>query len=140
MAYAYSDNPLGPFTYGGTIIDGRARELNEQGDTIATATVSGNTHGSICQIKDQWYVFYHRQTGLDEYARQAMVAPITVKVEEGKGGKVEISEGEYNSEGFSLEGLNPRERHSAGIACWYRVPRLPSMHGRRIFSMAAMSR
>ncbi len=123
LAYAYSDNPLGPFTYGGTIIDGRARELNEQGDTIAAATVSGNTHGSICQIKDQWYVFYHRQTGLDEYARQAMVAPITVKVEEGKGGKVEISEGEYNSEGFSLEGLNPLERHSAGIACWYTGPK-----------------
>ena len=123
LAYAYSDSPLGPYTYGGTIIDGRARELNEQGDTIATATVSGNTHGSICQIKDQWYVFYHRQTGLNEYARQAMVAPITVKVEEGKGGKVEISEGEYNSEGFSLEGLNPLERHSAGIACWYTGPK-----------------
>ena len=122
LAYAYSDNPLGPWTYGGTIIDGRARDINEQGDTIATATVDGNTHGSICQINGQWYVFYHRQTGTDEYARQAMVAPIEVKVEEGKGGKVEISEGEYTSEGFSLEGLNPKECHSAGIACWYTGP------------------
>ena len=26
LAYCYSDNPLGPWTYGGTIIDGRARE------------------------------------------------------------------------------------------------------------------
>jgi hypothetical protein len=123
LAYAYSDNPLGPWTYGGTIIDGRARDINEQGDTIATATVDGNTHGSICQINGQWYVFYHRQTGTDEYARQAMVAPIEVKVEEGKGGKVEISEGEYTSEGFSLEGLNPQECHSAGIACWYTGPK-----------------
>ena len=122
LAYAYSDNPLGPWTYGGTIIDGRARDINEQGDTIATATVDGNTHGSICEINGQWYVFYHRQTGTDEYARQAMVAPIEVKVEEGKGGKVEISEGEYTSEGFSLEGLNPKECHSAGIACWYTGP------------------
>ena len=122
LAYAYSDNPLGPWTYGGTIIDGRARDINEQGDTIATATVDGNTHGSICEINGQWYVFYHRQTGTDEYARQAMVAPIEVKVEEGKGGKVEISEGEYTSEGFSLEGLNPLEFHSAGIACWYTGP------------------
>ena len=124
LAYAYSDHPLGPWTYGGTIIDGRGREVNEQGDTIASATVSGNTHGSICEINGQWYVFYHRQSGLNEFARQAMVAPIEVTVEEGEGGKVSISEGEYNSEGFSLDGLDPLERHSAGIACWYTGPKV----------------
>ena len=126
LAYAYSDHPLGPWTYGGTIIDGRGREINEQGDTIASGVVDGNTHGSICEIKGQWYVFYHRQAGLDEYARQAMVAPIEVKVQEGAGGKVEISEGEYNSEGFALDGLNPLERHSAGLACWITGPRVAS--------------
>ena len=126
-AYCYSDQPLGPWTYGGTIIDGRGREINEQGDTIASATPDGNTHGSICEVNGQWYVFYHRQTGTDEYARQAMVAPITVKVEEGKGGKVEIPEGEYNSEGFALNGLNPFEPHSAGIACWHTGPK-PAVH------------
>ena len=124
LAYAYSDSPLGPWTYGGTIIDGRGREINEQGDTIASATPDGNTHGSICEIKGQWYVFYHRQTGTDEYARQAMVAPINVKVEEGAGGKVEISEGEYNCNGFALNGLDPFEPHSAGIACWYTGPKV----------------
>lgn len=127
LAYAYGDHPLGPWTYGGTIIDGRGREISEQGDTIASATVNGNTHGSICEIGGQWYVFYHRQCGLDEFSRQAMVAPITVKVEEGVGGKVEISEGEYTSEGFALEGLDPLERHSAGIACWYTGPK-PAEH------------
>ena len=124
LAYAYSDNPLGPWTYGGTIIDARGREINEQGDTIASGVVSGNTHGSICEINGQWYVFYHRQTGTNEYARQAMVAPIDVKIEEGAGGKVEISEGEYNSEGFALNGLDPFERHSAGIACWLTGPKV----------------
>ena len=127
LAYCYSDQPLGPWTYGGTIIDGRGREINEQGDTISSATPDGNTHGSICEVNGQWYVFYHRQIGTDEYARQAMVAPITVKVEEGKGGKVEISEGEYNSEGFALNGLNPFEPHSAGIACWHTGPK-PAVH------------
>ena len=127
LAYAYSDKPLGPWIYGGTIIDGRAREKDEQGNVIASAVPDGNTHGSICEINGQWYVFYHRQTGTDEYARQAMVAPITVKVEEGAGGKVEISEGEYNSEGFALNGLNPFERHSAGIACWLTGPK-PAVH------------
>ncbi len=127
LAYAYSDNPLGPWTYGGTIIDGRGREKDEQGNVIASATPDGNTHGSICEINGKWYVFYHRQTGTDEFARQAMVAPIEVEVEEGKGGKVEISEGEYTSEGFALNGLNPLERHSAGIACWYTGPK-PATH------------
>ena len=127
LAYCYSDNPLGPWTYGGTIIDGRAREKDEQGNVIASAVPDGNTHGSICEIKGQWYVFYHRQTGTDEYARQAMVAPIEVKVEEGKGGKVEISEGEYNSNGFALNGLDPFETHSAGIACWLTGPK-PATH------------
>ncbi len=124
LAYAYSDKPLGPWTYGGTIIDGRGRDINEKGDTIASACVSGNTHGSICEINGQWYVFYHRQSGLNEFARQAMVAPITVSVEEGPGGKVEISEGEYNSEGFATEGLHPLEPHSAGIACWLTGPKV----------------
>ena len=127
LAYCYSDNPLGPWTYGGTIIDGRGREKDEQGNVIASATPDGNTHGSICEINGQWYVFYHRQTGTDEYARQAMVAPIRVKVQEGKGGRVEISEGEYNSNGFALDGLDPFETHSAGIACWYTGPK-PATH------------
>lgn len=124
LAYAYSDKPLGPWTYGGTIIDGRAREKDEQGNVIASGNVSGNTHGSICEINGQWYVFYHRQSGLNEFARQAMVAPIEVKVQEGAGGKVEISEGEYTSEGFALNGLDPFERHSAGICCWYTGPKV----------------
>lgn len=127
LAYAYGDNPLGPWTYGGTIIDGRGREKDEQGNVIASAVPDGNTHGSICEINGQWYVFYHRQTGTDEYARQAMVAPISVKVDEAAGGKVEISEGEYNSNGFALNGLDPFERHSAGIACWLTGPK-PAVH------------
>ena len=45
-------------------------------------------------------------------------------VEKGTGGKVHISEGEYNSEGFSLNGLDPLEAHSAGLACWYTGPKV----------------
>lgn len=122
LAYAYSDNPLGPFTYGGTIIDGRGRDTDENGNTIATAYPTGNTHGSICEINGKWWVFYHRQTGTDEFARQAMVAPIEVVVEEGPGGKVKISEGEYTSEGFSTGGLNPFYKTPAGIACYFVGP------------------
>jgi len=130
LAYAYSDRPLGPYTYGGTIIDARARGVNEKGEPIETATAKGNTHGSVLKIGDQWWVFYHRQSGTNEYSRQAMVAPINVEV---KGGKVLISEGEYTSEGFRTEGLNPLDRTKAGIMCYYTGPRpmrqdYPNMH------------
>ena len=134
LAYAYSDYPLGPWTFGGTLIDARGRETGENGETIVSATPTGNTHGSICQIDGQWYVFYHRQTGRNEFARQAMVSPITVDVEEGPGGKVVISEGEYTSEGFAQEGLNPLERHPAAIACWYTGPKPWRQHGDDMFS------
>jgi len=134
LAYAYGDHPLGPWTYGGTIIDARGRETGEDGEPIVTATPSANTHGSICEINGQWYVFYHRQTGTNEYSRQAMVAPVSVSVEEGRGGKVVISEAEYTSEGFALDGLNPLERHSAGIACWYTGPTPWRKHGDDFYS------
>lgn len=123
LAYAYSDNPLGPFTYGGTIIDARARDFDADGNPIYTAHSGGNTHGSIEYINGQWWVFYHRQTGTDQYSRQAMVAPITVKVQKGKGGKVTISEAEYTSEGFRTEGLNPLYKTPAGWACYYTGPK-----------------
>lgn len=133
LAYAYSDNPLGPYTYGGTIIDARGRDTDADGKPWATATVNGNTHGSIQEINGKWYVFYHRQSGTDEYGRQAMVAPIEVTVEEGPGGKVTIYEAEYTSEGFETEGLNPLRRYPAAIASHFTGPtpayqEYPGMH------------
>ena len=56
-----------------------------------------------------------------------MVEPIEVNVEEGPGGKVTIREAEYTSQGFATNGLNPFERHSAGICCWYTGPK-PATH------------
>lgn len=122
LAYCYSNNPLGPWTYGGTIIDGRGREKKADGTTIATACPNGNTHGSICEINGRWWVFYHRQAGTNEYCRQAMVAPIDVEVMEGKDGYVRISEAEFTSEGFMTDGLDPYTRYAAGIACYYVGP------------------
>lgn len=127
LAYAYSDNPLGPFVYGGTIIDARGRETQPDGTVRPTATPGGNTHGGILEIGGQWYVFYHRQAGTDEFARQAMVAPITVEVIEGPGGKVVISEGEYTSEGFKTAGLDLFQVYPAGIASHYTGPKV-SVH------------
>ena len=122
LAYAYGNTPLGPWTYGGTIIDGRGKKRLSDGTVIPTATPNGNTHGSICEINGQWYVFYHRQAGTNEYSRQAMVAPITVTVVPGETGFVRISEAEFTSEGFQTQGLDPLRTYAAGIACYFTGP------------------
>ena len=122
LAYCYSEHPLGPWTYGGTIIDGRGKELRPDGSYAITGVVNGNTHGSICRIGDRWWVFYHRQAGTCEYSRQAMVAPLRVDVKEGPGGYVHIKEAEFTSEGFAIEGLDPYKRYPAGIACYFTGP------------------
>ena len=146
LAYAYGDNPLGPWTYGGTIIDGRGREKDPDGKVFASGTVDGNTHGSICEINGKWWVFYHRQNGLNEFSRQAMVAPITVTVEEGKGGKAsgragrEARAGQVRSRArrnFIPQGAELRKRQSSlrpilegtdgprqARSCNFRVPRV----------------
>ena len=122
LAYAWSNAPLGPWTYGGTLIDARARGVDREGNPIATANPNGNTHGSLCEIGGQWYIFYHRQAGPTGFSRQAMVAPVDVEVREGPDGFVRIGEAEYTSEGFEIQGLDPREWHSAGIACHFTGP------------------
>jgi len=125
LAYAYSDSPLGPFTYGGTIIDCRGRDTDEAGRVIVTGYRNGNTHGTLQEIGGKWYVFYHRQSGDIEYARQAMVAPVDVRVEQGR---VIIREAEMTSEGFQIGGLDPLRRWPAGIACYLTGPRPMEQH------------
>lgn len=117
LAYAYSENPLGPWTYGGTLVDARAREKDENGKTIETFQW-GNTHGSIVDVNDQWYLFYHRCINNDQYSRQGTVEAVNVKITDD--GKLEINEAEVTSQGFEINGLNPYESHSAGIMC-YRI-------------------
>lgn len=65
LAYATSDAPMGPYRYGGVIID------NDHSDPAVW-----NNHGSIVEYKGQWYVFYHRSTHGSVMMRKACVEPI----------------------------------------------------------------
>lgn len=143
LRYAYADSPLGPWKSGGVLVDSRAPVLNQDGTAIQGTNAGHNTHGSIQDINGQWYAFYHRPPRGFGFARQAMVAPVTVKWDEKKvadGGTVSIraydpyakdnlwtakdSEGreykgaEVTSEGFHFYGLNPYDYYSAGYACY----------------------
>ena len=128
LSYKWSDSPLGDYKEGGDIsFNGGEIITGPDGDGIMTYQW-GNNHGSLMKINDQWYVFYHRQTGCDEYARQAMVEPVDVAV--GKDGKIYIGKIEYKdgepvksdvvdmtSQGFYKDGLDAFAIISAGYTC-----------------------
>ena len=143
LRYAYGDSPLGPWRSGGVLVDSRGVVPNEDGTALTTTNGAHNTHGSLQQINDQWYVFYHRPPRGFGFARQAMVAPVTIEWDEtpvAEGGKVIIrgydpyakdgiweaaaSNGdvytgaEVTSEGFQIFGLDPYKYYSAGYACY----------------------
>ena len=88
----------------------------------------GNNHGSIMEINGKWYVFYHRQTGVNEFSRQAMLEPIDVAM--GKDGLLYIGDVKYlngepvssgpvemTSQGAHINGLDAYKWISAGYAC-----------------------
>jgi len=66
IGYATSRSPMGPFKYGGVIID------NDHCDPGCW-----NNHGSIAEFNGKWYVFYHRSTHGSNTMRKACVEPIS---------------------------------------------------------------
>ena len=143
LRYAYSDSPLGPWKSGGVLVDSRAIVLGEGGESLYEGYSGHNTHGSLQKVGDQWYVFYHRAPRGFGFARQPMVAPVTIQWDEkpvSKGGSVRIygydpftkdhirtvkdnngheyKGAEVTSEGFSILGLDPYRYYSAGYACF----------------------
>lgn len=65
IGYSTSKSPMGPFKYGGVIVD------NDHCDPAVW-----NNHGSIVEMNHQWYVFYHRATHGCVTMRKACIEPI----------------------------------------------------------------
>ena len=128
LSYMWSDWPLGGWQWGGDIsFNGGEILTDAEGKGIMTFRW-GNNHGSVMEVNGQWYVFYHRQTGLNEYSRQAMLEPVDAVL--GKNGKVWIGKVDYldgepvasrpvemTSQGPQVNGINAREWISAGYTC-----------------------
>ena len=128
LSYKWCDTPLGDYQPGGDIsFNGGEVITGPDGNGIMTYQW-GNNHGSLMKVKDQWYVFYHRQTGCNEYSRQAMVEPVDIAM--GKDGKIYIGKITYEngepvksdvveatSQGFYLDGLDAYSIISAGYTC-----------------------
>ena len=66
ICYAIGDNPYGPFTYAGRILN---------------PVVGWTSHHSICAVDDKWYLFYHDSSlskGIT-HLRSVKVAEITYR-------------------------------------------------------------
>jgi hypothetical protein len=128
LSYRFSDSPFGPFIGGGDI-SFNGGEILRDSEGVGTMTYQwGNNHGSIAEVNGKWYVFYHRQTGVNEFSRQAMMEPIDVAL--GRDGALYIGDIRYlngepvasqpvemTSQGAHINGLDATKWISAGYAC-----------------------
>ena len=127
LSYKFSDSPLDGFEHGGDISLNGGELLSKDDGSKQMTYRWGNNHGSIMEIEGQWYVFYHRQTGTDEYSRQAMLEPVDVAMD--KNGKIFIGKITYingepvksepvemTSQGAHINGLDARKIISAAYA------------------------
>ena len=105
LCYAISDYPDRDFKYCGVIISGVDMGLSD-----TPRAFIGNNHGNIVKIGDDWYIFYHRQTGKGG-ARQACAEKIKINPD-GTIDQVEIT-----SQGLCGKPLISRGRYGAYIAC-----------------------
>ncbi len=128
LSYKWSDNPLEGYQDGGDISFNGGEILRLPDGTGQQTYRWGNNHGGLVEINGQWYIFYHRQTGTDEYSRQGMIEPVDIAL--AKDGRIYIGDITYidgepvaskpvemTSQGVSVNGMDAYKIISAGYAC-----------------------
>lgn len=90
LCYATSNNPTEGFTYGGVLVSNCDLHIDTYKPADMPAAYGANNHGSMVQIKDDWYIFYHRQTNGSWYSRQGCAEKLTI-AEDGSIAQVEIT-------------------------------------------------
>ena len=111
LCYATSKHPTKGYEFGGVIVSNNDMHIDTYKPADKPMAYGGNNHGSIVQIKDQWYIFYHRHSNGSNFSRQACMEPIEV-LEDGSIPQVEITSSGPN--GGPLKG---RGEYPGYIAC-----------------------
>ena len=70
LCYAVSDRPDGGFKYGGVLISNADLGIDSYKRADMVSAFGANNHGSVIEINDKWYIFYHRHTNGTWYSRQ----------------------------------------------------------------------
>jgi len=76
LCYATSKSPDKDFRYGGVIVSNCDIGIDSYKPKDMLAATPGNNHGSIVQIGNDWYIFYHRQTNGTWFSRQGCAEKI----------------------------------------------------------------
>lgn len=111
LCYATSKEPCKGFTYGGVIVSNC--DLNIDFDKPASLPMAygANNHGSIVEINNEWYIFYHRHTNNSWYSRQGCAERIEI-LPDGRIPQVEIT-----SCGLNDGPMEGKGEYPAYIAC-----------------------
>jgi hypothetical protein len=111
LCYATSKSPLKDFVYGGIIVSNIDLGIDSYKPALKPMNANGNNHGSIIQVKDNWYIFYHRHTNGKDFCRQACVE----RIQKDKDGS--FKQAEMTSQGAGGSPLPGAGEYPAYIAC-----------------------
>lgn len=78
LCYATSPYPTKGFVYRGAVVSNNDTGIGSYKPADRPMFYGGNNHGSIVEIKGNWYVFYHRHTNGTNFSRQGCLEPIEI--------------------------------------------------------------
>ncbi len=90
LCYATSSDPKGPYEYGGVIVSNCDLHIDGYKAADQATAYGANNHGSIVEIGQSWYIFYHRHTNGTWFSRQGCAEKIDF-LEDGSIPQVEIT-------------------------------------------------
>ena len=111
LCYAVSGNPLKGFQYKGVLISNCDLHIDSYKPADLPAAYGANNHGSMVQIGEEWYIFYHRHTNGTWYSRQGCAEKLQI-MEDGSVLQARLSSCGLNGGPLLAEGEYP-----AYIAC-----------------------
>ena len=111
LCYATSDKPDGDWKYGGTIVSNGDIGLENHKNVLSASNHMGNIHGSLLEVNNTCFIFYHRHTNRACFSRQACAEEIQIE----KDGS--IQQVEMTSCGLNGKPLEGRGTYEARIAC-----------------------
>ena len=111
LCYATSKSPRKDFKFGGVIVSNGDIGIDSYKPSEKVMGPIGNNHGSIVEIKGEWYIFYHRQTNGTWFSRQGCAEKINV-LPDGRIPQVEMTSCGLNGGPLKGEG-----EYAAYLAC-----------------------
>ena len=79
LCYAVSKEPDKGFEYKGVIVSGCDMGIDSYKPADKPMFYTANNHGSMVQINNDWFIFYHRHTNGTNYSRQGCFEKLTFR-------------------------------------------------------------